>query len=60
VYAETELDGHLANAEALAEEAANRLYVRGIRKSDERYEDLYICEIEAVSRESSVPYGNRR
>jgi hypothetical protein len=54
---ETELDSHLANAEALADEAANRLYVRGIRKSDEHYEDLFVCEVEAVSRESGVPYA---
>jgi hypothetical protein len=57
---ETELDSHLANAEALADEAANRLYVRGVLKSDPSYPDLFVCEVEAVSRESGVPYGKER
>jgi hypothetical protein len=57
---ETELDWHLANAEALADEAASRLYQRGVKKSDVAYADLFVCEVERVSRESGVPYGKER
>jgi hypothetical protein len=52
----TELDEHLAAAEALSDLAENRLWARGVRKDDARYDDLFVAEIGAISRESGLDY----
>jgi hypothetical protein len=51
---------HCDRASALADLAAERLRQRGIKRDDEHYADLYVCEVEQVGREFGLPYRARR
>ena len=54
---ETEIDGHLLNAQLLADAAEQELYARGVKPVLTLPTlDLFICEIESLARETGVPY----
>jgi hypothetical protein len=54
---ETEIDGHLLNAQLLSDAAERELYARGITKSNPAFADLFVAEIESLARESGLTYG---